>query len=35
VVASQSEVDIPDWILDKVVEAAKGILAGTIVIEHE
>ena len=35
VVASQSEVDIPDWILDKVVEAAKGILDGTIVIEHE
>lgn len=35
VVASYSEMEIPEWILDKVVEAAKGILEGTIVIERE
>lgn len=35
VVASLSEMEIPEWILDKVVEAAEGILEGTIVIEHE
>lgn len=35
VVASYSEMEIPESILDKVVEATQGILAGTIVIEHE